>query len=200
VGVQQLGQVLRVAQADPAEVDPGQRCRVEPDPGPAATADLDVAGIAGVVADEDVLTWQRGELDGAEVAGVAVVAPLADQVAADQPRLDHVAERHRVSFGPRLGRVVRGPQLPVAVGGEVGDVDVPLGWLAELVRGHPGALEDLGGEAGRHRPQQAVNGGGFPIPPLPAVRRRRAEQVVGGPGREHALQHPAGIRVRSAAL
>jgi hypothetical protein len=59
---------------------------------------------------------QTGELDGAEVAGVAVVAPVADQVAADQLPLDHVAERHRVPFGPRFGRVVRGPQLPVAVG------------------------------------------------------------------------------------
>src|SRR5918994_6890200 len=107
---------------------------------PAAGADLDVAGIAGVMADEDVLTRQGGELDGAEVAGVAVVAPVADQVAADQPRLDHVAERHRVSFGPRLGRVVRGPEGPVAGGGEVGDVDVPLGRLAEPVGGHPGAL------------------------------------------------------------
>jgi hypothetical protein len=52
------------------------------------------------VAGEDVLTWQRGELDGAEVAGVAVVAPVADQVAAGQLPLDHVAERHRVPFGP----------------------------------------------------------------------------------------------------
>jgi hypothetical protein len=79
------------------------------------------------VAGEDVLTRQRGELDGAEVAGVAVVAPVADQMTADQPRLDHVAERHRVPFGPRLGRVVRGPQGPVAVGDQVGDVDVALG-------------------------------------------------------------------------
>jgi hypothetical protein len=88
VGVQEFGEVLRIAQAGAAKVDAGEAGRVEPDPGPAAAADLDVASVAGVVADEDILTWQRGELDGAEVAGVAVVAPLADQVAADQPRLD----------------------------------------------------------------------------------------------------------------
>src|SRR4029450_7440647 len=113
-------QVLRVTQADLAEVDAGEAGRLQPAPGPTATAALDVAGIAGVMADEDVLTRQGGELDGAEVAGVAVVAPMADQMAADQPRLDHVAERHRVPFGPRLGRVVRGPQPPVAVGDQVG--------------------------------------------------------------------------------
>ena len=85
MGVQQLGQVLRVTQAGLAEVDAGEAGRLQPDPGPAAVADLDVASVAGVMADEDVLTWQRGEVDGAEIAGVAVVAPVADQVAADQP-------------------------------------------------------------------------------------------------------------------
>jgi hypothetical protein len=61
VVVQQLGQLRGVTQAGAAEVDAGEADGVQPDPGPAATADLDVAGIAGVVADEDVLTWQRGE-------------------------------------------------------------------------------------------------------------------------------------------
>ena len=139
-------------------------------------------------------------MDGAEIPRVTVVAPVADQVAADQLALDHVAERHSVPFGPRLGRVVRGPQLPVAVGGEVGDVNMSLGRLAEPVGGHPGALEDLGGKAGRHSLQQPIGGGSFSVPPLPAVHRRRAEQVVGSPGREHHLQHPAGIWIRAATL
>ena len=46
------------------KVDAGEAGRLQPDPGPTATADLDVAGVAGVVAGEDILTRQRAELDG----------------------------------------------------------------------------------------------------------------------------------------
>ena len=128
-------------------------------PSPEARGNGDVTGEPGVVAFHHALAGEDGQVDRPEIAGVAGVLPVPEQMPINDLGFHLIAERGRPVAAARSWGMVRGRD-PVPGAGDAGDVGVMLRYagVVKLVGGDPVPAHRVRGEARRHGIQYTPRG------------------------------------------